>query len=87
MKIEVKNSKESQKPQLNIPFVIGSYIIDGVEKDYTKEILRGDIAILTIDMISILLDYMKNNGYDDVYITPIISELANKGLEFANNYR
>ena len=75
------------KAQLNIPDVIGSYIIDGVEQNYTKEILRGDIAILTMDMIRILLDYMKNNGYDDVYITPLITELTNKGLEFANNYR
>jgi hypothetical protein len=82
-----ENLNESQKPQLNIPDVIGSYILDGIEKDYTKEILRGDIAILTIDMIRILLDYMKNNGYDDVYITPLITELTNKGLEFANNYR
>lgn len=84
---ENENLNESQKPQLNIPDVIGSYILDGIEKDYTKEILRGDIAILTIDMIRILLDYMKNNGYDDVYITPLITELTNKGLEFANNYR
>jgi hypothetical protein len=82
-----QNSNEPQKPQLNIPDVIGSYIIDGVEHNYTKEILRGDIAILTMDMIRILLDYMKNNGYDDVYITPLITELTNKGLEFANNYR
>lgn len=87
MKIEEQNSDNPQKPQLNIPDVIGSYIIDGVEHNYTKEILRGDIAILTMDMIRILLDYMKNNGYDDVYITPLITELTNKGLEFANNYR
>lgn len=87
MNIEEQNLNEPQKPQLNIPDVIGSYIIDGVEQDYTKEILRGDIAILTMDMIIILLDYMKNNGYDDVYITPLITELTNKGLEFANNYR
>jgi len=40
-----------------------------------------------MDMIRILLDYMKNNGYDDVYITPLITEMTNKGLEFANNYR
>jgi len=87
MKIEEQNSDNPQKPQLNIPDVIGSYIIDGVEHNYTKEILRGDIVILTMDMIRILLDYMKNNGYDDVYITPLITELTNKGLEFANNYR
>jgi hypothetical protein len=87
MIIEEQNFNNPQKPEFNIPDIIGSYIIDGVEKDYTKEILRGDIAILTMDMIRILLDYMKNNGYDDVYITPLITELTNKGLEFANNYR
>lgn len=87
MKLENEKLNEPQKPQLNIPAVIGSYILDGVEKDYTKEILRGDIAMLTMDMIRILLDYMKNNGYEDVYITPLITELTNKGLEFANNYR
>jgi hypothetical protein len=87
MNIEEQNSNEPQKPQLNIPDVIGSYILDGEEKDYTKKMLRGDIAILTMDMIRILLDYMKNNGYDDVYITPLITEMTSKGLEFANNYR
>ena len=67
MKIEEHNLDNLQKPQLNIPDVIGSYILDGVEQDYTKEILRGDIAILTMDMIRILLDYMKNNGYDRIW--------------------
>jgi hypothetical protein len=67
--------------------VIGSYIIDGVEKEYTKEILKGDIAILTMDMNNILLEYMKNNGYDDIYIIPLLTELTNKGLEFANNLK
>lgn len=87
MKLENENLNKPQKPQLNISDVIGSYIIDGVENDYTKGILRGDIALLTMDMIGILLGYMKNNGYDDVYITPLITELTNKGLVFANNYR
>lgn len=87
MTIETQESNETQKPQLNIFDVIGSYIIDDVEKNYTKANLRGDIAILTMDMVRILLDYMKDNGYDDVYITPLITELTNKGIEFANNYR
>ena len=73
--------------QINISDVIGTCIVDGVEYDYTKQMLRGDIALLTINMIGILLHYMKNNGYDDVYITPLITELTNKGLEFGNNYR
>ena len=68
----------------NIHPVIGTYVFDGVEKDYTKEILKGDISLLTMDMIRILIDYMKNNNYDDIYITPLITEMTNKGIEFGN---
>ena len=30
----------------NIHPVIGTYVFDGVEKDYTKEILKGDISLI-----------------------------------------
>jgi hypothetical protein len=56
MSKEKTKLQEATNPSLLIPDVIGSYILYGVEQDYTKEILRGDIAILTMDMIRILLD-------------------------------
>lgn len=73
--------------KLCISDVIGSYVKGDEMKDYTKQMLKGDIALLTMDMVSILIKYMNDNGYEDVYITPLITELTNKGIEFGNNYQ
>ncbi len=80
-------SESKQDFKLNLPEVIGSYISDGVEKNYTKEMLRGDIALLTLDMGTIVIDYMKKHGYEDVYLTPLITEITKAGINFANIYK
>jgi hypothetical protein len=77
----------SKNVQYETSNVLGKIIIDGVQEEYTKDMLRGDIAMLTMDMTNIIIEYMNNNGYQDVYLTPLIVELTNKGLTFAKNYK
>lgn len=36
------------KYKTHVSDIIGTYTLDGITNDYTKENLRGDIAILTI---------------------------------------
>lgn len=67
--------------------VIGAYTEEGENKEYTKQSLKGDVAILSMDVVSSLLSYMKENGYDDVYITPLITEIQNKHLKFLNRFK
>jgi gamma-glutamyl phosphate reductase len=64
--------------------VIGQYVKDGEVQDYTKEMLKGDIALLTIDNVNKLINYIKEieNQENDVYITPLITELNNNGINF-----
>lgn len=87
LKNKIMERLNNTEIKLYIPEVIGSYVKDGEMKDYTKQMLRGDIALLGMDMVSILIKYMNNNGYEDVYITPLITEMSNKCIELGNNYQ
>ena len=71
------------KYKTHVSDIIGTYTLDGITNDYTKENLRGDIAILTMDMVQNIIKYMNENGYQDVYITPLITEITNKGVVFS----
>lgn len=87
LKNKIMEKINNAEIKLCISDVIGSYVKGDEMKDYTKQMLKGDIALLTMDMVSILIKYMNDNGYEDVYITPLITELTNKGIEFGNNYQ
>lgn len=90
--IEV-TSEEKQKKlsysyvDLEVNEIVGAFTEEGEKKEYTKQMLQGDIAILSMDIVSSLLSYMKENGYNDVYITPLITEIQNKHLKFLNRFK
>jgi hypothetical protein len=60
--------------------------ISPIPKTYKAEHLRGDIAVFTQDIVTTMITYLKENGCPDVHITPLITTILTKGIDFAKKF-